>query len=65
MYFNPLKFFVPLSLLLVLLAFFVLIGGWVILGNVLDVTFGVILMTAIIVMAIGMLADLIDKRLRY
>ena len=59
------KFFVPLSLLLVLLAFFVLIGGWVILGNVLDVTFGVILMTAIIVMAIGMLADLIDKRLRY
>jgi hypothetical protein len=29
-----------------------------------DVTFGVILMTSVMVMAIGMLADLIDKRIQ-
>jgi len=64
LYFNPLKIFVPLSLFLVLLAFLVLFGSWLLFGRVFDVTFGVILMTAVMVMAIGMLADLIDKRLQ-
>ena len=63
LYFNPLKVFVPLSLFLVLLAFLVLFGSWVLTGKAMDVTFGVVLMTAVMVMAIGMLADLIDKRL--
>ena len=63
LYFNPLKVFVPLSLFLVLLAFLVLLGSWVLTGKVMDVTFGVVLMTAVMVMTIGMLADLIDKRL--
>lgn len=64
MYFNPLKVFVPLSLFLALFAFFVLIGSWVLTGKVTDVTFGVILMTSVMVLVIGMLADLIDKRLQ-
>lgn len=63
MYFNPLKIFIPLSLFLVFLAFFVLLGSWLFMGKVMDVTFGVILMTSVMVMAIGMLADLIDKRI--
>ena len=63
MYFNPLKIFVPLSLFLVLLAFLVLLGSWVLTDKVMDVTFGVILMTAVMVIVIGMLADLIDKRI--
>jgi len=63
MYFNPLKIFVPLSLSLVLLAFLVLLGSWILTGKALDVTFGVILMTAVMVIVIGMLADLIDKRI--
>jgi len=63
LYFNPLKIFVPLSCFLVLLAFFVLVGSKVFLGRAMDVSFGVILMAAVMVMAIGMLADLIDKRL--
>jgi glycosyltransferase involved in cell wall biosynthesis len=62
--FNPLKIFVPLSLILVMFAFIVLVGSWLLLGRVTDVSFGVILMTAIMVMAIGMLADLIDKRIK-
>ena len=64
LYFNPLKIFVPLSLFLVILAFVVLFASWQILGKAFDVSFGVILMTAVIVLAIGMLADLIDKRMR-
>jgi glycosyltransferase involved in cell wall biosynthesis len=63
LYFNPLKVFVPLSLFLVLLAFFVLLGSLLLTGKAMDVTFGVILMTAVMVMVIGMLADLIDKRI--
>ena len=62
LYFNPLRVFIPLSLFLVLLAFLVLLGSWVLTDKTMDVTFGVILMTAVMVMVIGMLADLIDKR---
>lgn len=64
MYFNPLKVFVPLSLSLVLLAFLILVGSWIFMGKVMDVTFGVVLMTSVMVLVIGMLADLIDKRLK-
>ena len=64
MYFNPLKVFVPLSLFLVLLAFLVLLGSWIFTGKAMDVTFGVILMTSVMVLVIGMLADLIDKRIQ-
>ncbi len=64
LYFNPLRIFVPLSLSLVLLAFLVLFGSWLLLGKAMDVSFGVIIMTAVIILAIGMLADLIDKRIQ-
>jgi glycosyltransferase involved in cell wall biosynthesis len=63
-YFNPLKVFVPFSLSLILLAFVVLIGSLLFLEKTMDVTFGVIIMTAIIVLTVGILADLIDKRLQ-
>ncbi len=64
LYFNPLKVFIPLSMFLVLFAFFVLIMSWFLLGSVLDTTFGIIIMTAVMVLAIGMLADLVDKRIQ-
>jgi glycosyltransferase involved in cell wall biosynthesis len=63
LYFNPLRVFVPLSLFLVACSFVVLFGSWSLLGQVMDVTFGVIIMTAVMVLAIGMLADLIDKKI--
>jgi glycosyltransferase involved in cell wall biosynthesis len=62
LYFNPLRIFVPLSMFLVLFAFLVLILSWFLLGSILDTTFGIIIMTAVIILAIGMLADLVDKR---
>lgn len=63
LYFNPLKIFIPLSLFLVILAFLVLLGSWMFLSRPMDVTFAVLLMTAVFTITIGMLADLIDKRL--
>jgi len=63
LYFNPLKVFIPLSGLLAVLAFIVLLLSSIFLDRAMDVTFGIIMMTAVIVIAIGMLADLIDKRL--
>jgi glycosyltransferase involved in cell wall biosynthesis len=63
LYFNPLKVFIPFSGLLVVFAFSVLLLSSLFLDRAMDVTFGTIMMTAVIVLAIGMLADLIDKRL--
>jgi glycosyltransferase involved in cell wall biosynthesis len=64
LYFNPLRVFIPLSLCMVIFAFSLLIGSWLLLGKAMDVTFGVMLMTAVMLLAIGMLADLIDKRIQ-
>ena len=64
LYFNPLKIFIPLSLVLFFSGFFVLFGSWFFFGRAMDVSFGVIIMTSVIVLAIGMLADLIDKRMK-
>lgn len=64
LYFDPLKIFVPLSLMFVILALLAFILNWSLLGRIMDVSSGVLLMTAVIVMSIGMLADLIDKRMR-
>ena len=58
MYFNPLKIFLPLSIFLVMFAFLVLFGSWFLFGQAMDVSFGVLIMTAVMVSAIGMLADL-------
>ncbi len=62
MYFNPLKIFIPLSMILFILSFLVIIFSWLFLDQVMDVTFGIITMTAVNVLTIGMIADLIDKR---
>lgn len=64
LYFNPLKVFIPLSAGLALLAVAILVGSLFFLDRAMDVTFGVVLMTSVSVLSIGMLADLIDKRLR-
>jgi len=63
LYFAPLKIFLPLSVLLLLLAI-----GWGLftrfaLGQLADVSTIVIVMTAIQVAVVGLLAELIDRRL--
>jgi glycosyltransferase involved in cell wall biosynthesis len=65
LYFKPLKIFTPLSLVLFLLSFGVLIYSYFFTSNVMDVTVIVLFVSAIQILAIGALADLINKRLKY
>lgn len=62
MYFNPLKIFIPLSFILFLTALVVFCYSHFVLHKVMDITTIVILMSAVQIAAIGLLADLIDKR---
>ena len=62
LYFNPLKIFIPFSLILFLLAVLVFIYSKFFTPQVMDITIIVIIMTAVQILAIGLIADLIDKR---
>ena len=62
LYFNPLKIFVPFSLILFLLAVLVFIYSKFFTPQVMDITVIVIIMTAVQILALGLIADLVDKR---
>ncbi|MEW6095455.1 MAG: glycosyltransferase family 2 protein [bacterium] len=62
MYFNPLKIFIPLSIILFLIAMIVFCYSNFVLHKVMDISVIVILMSAVQIAAIGLLADLVDKR---
>ena len=62
LYFHPLKIFVPFSLILFLLAVLVFIYSKFFTPQVMDITIIVIIMTAVQILAIGLIADLVDKR---
>lgn len=64
MYFDPLAVFLPLGLTLMALAFVLLFLSWFFLEKAMDVTFGISLMSGVVLLAMGMLADFIDKRMR-
>ncbi len=64
LYFNPLKIFVPFSLLLFALAIAVFLYSNFFTPKVMDITIIVIVMSALQILALGMIADLIDKRSR-
>lgn len=61
--FNPLRIFVPVAVLLGLAAVLVAVVSKVMFGELADVTSVVLLVTAVQMLGIGMLADLIDRRL--
>jgi len=62
MFFNPLKVFLPLGLFFVVLSFTVLVITYF-LGKVMDIATIILFTTGLNLLAIGLLADLIDKRL--
>ncbi len=64
LYFNPLKIFVPLFFSLIFLALAVFGVSYFFLPKLLNVTTAIIFIAAIQVLAIGMIADLIDRRMR-
>lgn len=61
MYFNPLKIFLPLSFTFFIASATVLIVSWLS-GRVMDITTTILFVAGIQLLAIGMIADLIDKR---
>jgi len=63
MYFNPLKVFVPLSLVLFLLSLLVFLYSYFLTPRVMDITTLILFVSAVQVFAIGMVADLINKRI--
>jgi glycosyltransferase involved in cell wall biosynthesis len=64
LYFNPLRVFIPLSMMFLLVGIMVPFFSWFLLGKIADVSSGILLMASVIVLAIGMLADLIVIRMR-
>ena len=64
LYFDPLRIYGPLSIILFLIGCAVLIGSYLVTGTPMDITFSIFVMTSVITLAIGMLADLIDKRFK-
>ena len=63
LYFNPLKIFIPLGLILLLSGLLVFIYSYLFAPKIMDVTIVILFVSAIQVMAIGMIADLIIKRI--
>jgi glycosyltransferase involved in cell wall biosynthesis len=61
MYFNPLKIFLPLSFAFFIASVTVLIVSWLA-DRVMDITTTILFVAGIQLLAIGMIADLIDKR---
>ena len=64
LYFNPLKIFVPLSIVLVFAGVAVFIWSWLFAGRIYDITTALLIITGIQTLVIGLLADLIDKRIK-
>lgn len=64
LYFNPLKIFLPMSLILFASGIAVFLYSYYLLDKVMDVSTILLIVTSIQVAAIGLLADLIDKRLQ-
>lgn len=62
MFFNPLKIFLPLSIFFILLSLLILVITYL-LGKVMDITVVLLFITGLNFLAIGLLADLIDKRI--
>lgn len=63
MYFEPLRVFVPLSVALFTSSLAVLVGSMLFTDRVMDVTTVVLFVSAIQVLATGMIADIVDRRL--
>lgn len=64
MYFNPLKVFVPASLALFALSVGIFLYSTLCLGRLLDTTVTILFVGGVQLLAIGMLADLVGKRLK-
>lgn len=64
MYFRPLKVFLPLSLVLFFMSVAVFLYSYFFTPKVMDITTVILFVSAVQILAIGMVADLINKRIQ-
>jgi len=64
LYFEPLRVFTPLSMVFILASLGVLLYSFFFSPKIMDITTLVLFVTGVQMLAIGMLADLVNKRLR-
>ena len=64
MYFNPLRVFIPLSLGLFFMSVGIFLYSYFFTPKVMDVTTVILFVSAVQVLAVGMVADLINKRIK-
>ena len=64
LYFEPLRVFTPLSMVFILASLGVLLYSFFFSPEIMDITTLVLFVTGVQMLAIGMLADLVNKRLR-
>ncbi len=64
LYFDPLRVFIPISIFFFIASIAVLIFSYLFTPKVMDITTVVLFISGVQILAIGMLADLIDKRSR-
>lgn len=62
LYFDPLKIFLPISVLFFISSIAVLILSYLFTPKVMDITTVILFISGVQILAIGMIADLIDKR---
>jgi len=63
MYFDPLRVFIPAALFFILAAFAIGVGSYSITGTVMDVTTVVLFTTGFQTLMVGLLADMLNRRL--
>jgi glycosyltransferase involved in cell wall biosynthesis len=61
-YFRPLKVFLPVAGFLVFASLLILLGSWLLTPKIMDASVTITFMAGVQVAALGLLADLIDKR---
>lgn len=64
LYFNPLKIFLPLGFLMLLIGFGVLLGSYFFAEKIMDITFLILLISGIQIISIGLIADLIVRKVK-
>src|SRR5690606_12272163 len=64
LYFDPLRIFVPVSATFMLLGLGVTIGSYLITGRVMDVTTVLLFTTGVQMLAVGMRADMLNRRMQ-
>lgn len=63
MYFDPLRVFLPVAIFFILASIGVAIGSYVITGRVMDVTTVLLFISGFQTLALGMLADMLNRRI--